>query len=151
MPNSPKDFASYIQPLTQERQMVMTQLRQTILTHIDPAFEETIQYGMPSFVVPFQLYPAGYHCNPKDPLPFLSFASQKNFIALYHCGLYAEEALHSWFVAEFPKHSKHKLDMGKSCIRFKYMNDIPYELIGDLIEKMTLTDWVQRYETTFKR
>ena len=90
---------------------------------------------MPSWVVPHSLYPKGYHCSPELPLPFVSVASQKNFIALYHMGIYATPELLQWFVGEYPKHCKRKLEMGKSCIRFKNIDDIPFELIGDLIKK----------------
>jgi len=101
--------------------------------------------------VPHKLYPPGYHCNPKDPLPFVGLASQKNFIALYHMGIYAMPELLDWFVSEFPKHSKSKLDMGKSCIRFKKTSDIPYDLIAQLMQKVTVEEWVGVYEATMKR
>jgi hypothetical protein len=108
-----------------------------------------MSYGMLGWVVPHKLYPAGYHCDPKTPLPFLSIASQKNFIAVYHMGVYANEKLLKWFVSEFPKHSKSKLDMGKSCIRFKKPEDIPMKLIAELASKMTVNDWVTMYESAF--
>jgi len=101
--------------------------------------------------VPHKLYPAGYHCKPEDPLPFLSIASQKNFIAVYHMGIYANPKLLKWFVSEFPKHSKSKLDMGKSCIRFKKMEDIPFKLIGELASKMTVKEWIDMYESAFNK
>jgi hypothetical protein len=97
------------------------------------------------------VYPDGYHCNPKDPLPFINVASQKNFVALYHMGLYAKKELYDWFVAEYPKHCKYKLDMGKSCIRFKKMEDIPYDLIGQLADKITKEEWIEIYETAIKK
>ena len=106
---------------------------------------------MIGYVVPHEVYPSGYHCDPKLPLPFLAIAAQKNFIALYHMGIYMEPALLDWFVAEFPKHSKSKLDMGKSCIRFKKPQDIPFELIAELIKKMTANDWIKLYESKLKR
>jgi hypothetical protein len=106
---------------------------------------------MLGYVVPHSIYPAGYHCDPKIALPFLSVASQKNFIALYHMGIYADEQLLNWFVEEFPKYNKKKLDMGKSCIRFKKPEDIPFELIGKLVEKVSVNDWISRYESMFKR
>ena len=101
---------------------------------------------MIGYVVPHSIYPAGYHCDTKLPLPFLNLASQKNFIALYHMGLYAEPTLHNWFLAEYPKHCKTKLDMGKSCIRFKKLDDIPYQLISELCGKMTALQWIQVYD-----
>ena len=105
---------------------------------------------MPGFVVPHTRYPDGYHCDPKRPLPFLSMASQKNFIALYHMGIYANQELMDWFTAEYPNHMKTKLDMGKSCIRFKNVKKIPYELIGDLVSRMTVEDWIGLYEANVK-
>ena len=104
---------------------------------------------MIGYVVPHSIYPKGYHCDPKLPLPFINIASQKNFIALYHMGIYADENLLNWFVNEFYKHSKAKLDMGKSCIRFKKPELIPYDLIGQLFTKLTVNDWVNIYESAF--
>jgi hypothetical protein len=102
-------------------------------------------------VVPHSLYPAGYHCNPEQPLPFISIASQKNFIALYHMGIYADKKLLEWFTKEYPKHSQTKLDMGKSCIRFKKPEQIPFQLIGELVSKMTPKDWIATYEKAFTK
>lgn len=107
--------------------------------------------GMIGYVVPKSVYPAGYHCKPEEPLPFISLASQKNFIALYHMGIYADPGLLAWFVAEYPKYSKYKLDMGKSCIRFKRVDDIPYDLVAELAGKMTVGEWVEIYEAAFKK
>lgn len=107
-------------------------------------------YGMAGYVVPHSIYPAGYHCDPKLPLPFMGFASQKNFVAFYHMGIYAKPDLLEWFTGEYPKHAKGKLDMGKSCIRFKKPDLIPFGLIGQLVQKMGVQDWVDCYETTFK-
>ena len=104
---------------------------------------------MPAFVVPKSIYPNGYHCAPELPLPFINLASQKNCISLYHMGLYANTELHDWFVREYPKQCKYKLDMGKSCIRFKKMEDIPYDLIIELMKKMTTQNWIELYESKF--
>ena len=101
--------------------------------------------------VPLKTYPDGYHCTPGEPLPFLGMASQKNFIAFYHMGMYADKELHDWFVAEYPKHSKRKLDMGKSCIRFKKPDEIPFELMGELVKKMSPRDWISLYEQNLKK
>ncbi len=141
---------AYLKAIPEERKEVLGKLRALIKEAIPDGFEETFQYNMPSFVVPHDLYPAGYHCNPKDPLPFLSIASQKNFVALYHMGLYADNDLLEWFKSEYPNHSKRKLDMGKSCIRFKYMDHIPYDLIRELVSKVTVADWIERYERNVK-
>lgn len=141
----------YISQVPEQRQEALTQLRKVITTHLPKGFEEGIQYGMIGYYVPHSIYPDGYHCNPKEPLPFMSFASQKNSINLYHSGIYAVPEIHDWFVAEFPKHSSKKLDMGKSCIRFKKPKDIPYELIASLCEKLSVEDWIKIYESAIKK
>ena len=141
----------YLEQLTAERKVAIGKLRQIILDKLPNGFIETISYGMISFVVPHSIYPNGYHCNPKQPLPFIGIASQKNFIALYHMGLYANPELLKWFTTEYPKHCKTKLDMGKSCIRFKKPDQIPFELIGDLCSKMTVKQWIKIYQTNLKR
>lgn len=139
----------YIAQLPLERQEVMQKLRTTILGNLPEGYTEEMSYGMIGFVVPHSLYPKGYHCNPKLPLPFISLASQKNFIALYHMGLYADENLLKWFQETYHQHSKAKLDMGKSCIRFKKINEIPFALIAELVQKMSVQDWVKIYESTY--
>ena len=121
------------------------------MDHIDPKFQECINYGMLGYVVPFSSFPEGYHCNPKLPLPFMNLASQKNFIAIYHLGMYANKAILDWFVAEYPKHSTAKLDMGKSCIRFKKIDMIPYALIGQLAAKLSMDEWIALYESQIKK
>ncbi len=141
----------YISKLQEERQIAITKIRETILKNIPDGFEEGMGYGMISYHVPHTLYPNGYHCNPKLPLPFINLASQKNFVALYHSGIYANENLYTWFVNEYPKHCKTKLDMGKSCIRFKKMNDIPFELIGKLTSKITTKEWITIYKKNMKK
>ena len=146
--SSPDD---YISQLPEERQEVLSKLREVINKNLPKGFEETMSYGMIGYVVPHATYPGGYHCDPKLPLPFMNIASQKNFIAVYHSGVYAQKELLDWFVAEYPKHSKRKLDMGKSCIRFKKMDDVPYDLIGELATKLTVDQWIDIYETNVKR
>jgi uncharacterized protein YdhG (YjbR/CyaY superfamily) len=146
--NSPDD---YISKLPEDRQEVISKLRKVVLDNLPKGFSEEMSYGMIGFVVPHSIYPDGYHCDPKLPLPFMSMASQKNFVAFYHMGIYADEKLLDWFVKEYPKHSKYKLDMGKSCIRFKRMNDIPYDLIGELVSKVSVDDWIDRYDSVVKR
>jgi hypothetical protein len=141
----------YIDLLPDERRPVMTKLRQMILTHLPDGFEETMSYGMIGYVVPHSVYPDGYHCDATLPLPFLNIASQKNFIALYHSGIYANEDLLTWFREEYPKHSTNKLDMGKSCIRFKNINKIPFDLIAELVSKMSCQEWITCYETATKK
>lgn len=145
--NSPDE---YISKLPEERQLVISKMRETILKNIPNGFEEGMGYGMISYHIPHSIYPEGYHCNPKLPLPFVNIASQKNFVALYHSGIYANKNLFNWFVNEYPKHCKTKLDMGKSCIRFKKMTDIPFELIGELISKISSKEWISIYEKNIK-
>lgn len=145
--NNPID---YISNLPEERQVAMSRLRQTILDNLPKGFEETMSYGMIGYVVPHSIYPDGYHCTPELPLPFMSIASQKNFVVLYHMGIYADKELYDWFVVEYPKHVKTKLDMGKSCIRFKKIETIPYDLIADLCTRMTVKQWIELYEKNVK-
>lgn len=146
--DSPED---YINQVPEERQAVLKELRKTINKNLPKGFQEGILYGMIGYFVPHTVYPDGYHCNPETPLPFMSFASQKNSINLYHSGIYAKKELYDWFVFEFPKHSKRKLDMGKSCIRFKHVNEIPFELLGELTRKMTCQEWINIYESAIKK
>jgi len=135
----------------EERQETLNKLRQVIKANLPKGFEEGIQYGMIGYYVPHSIYPEGYHCTPTEPLPFMSFASQKNSVNLYHSGIYAVPEIHDWFVNEYPKHCKRKLDMGKSCIRFKKLDDIPFELIGKLSAKLSVDDWVKIYESAVKK
>ncbi|MFP4844338.1 DUF1801 domain-containing protein [Winogradskyella sp. PE311] len=146
--DSPED---YISQLPEERKGPITKLHNLIKKHMPEGLEAGMGYGMPAYFVPKSIYPAGYHCKPFPPLPFISLASQKNFIAFYHMGMYAKKELHDWFVAEYPKHSKYKLDMGKSCVRFKKIEDIPYDLIEQLLSKMSVEEWVEIYENTIKK
>lgn len=136
----------YLEAVPAERKDALAKLRRVIKKNLPKGFAETMQYDMPSFVVPLKLYPSGYHCTPGVPLPFISFASQKNFVGLYHMGLYSDKELKDWFTKQYPAHSKRKLDMGKSCIRFKNLEHIPYDLIGELASKMTVADWIEKYE-----
>lgn len=141
----------YIDQLPEERQVVLNKLRKLANKKLPKGFEEALNYGMPAWVVPHTTYPDGYHCDPKLPLPFLSIASQKNFVAVYNMGCYADPELMEWFTNEYPKHVKTKLDMGKSCVRFKKMENIPYELLGELFSKVTVKEWIARYENAFKK
>lgn len=141
----------YLSELPEDRKEAMLKLRNAIKENLPQGFEEVISYGMLGYVVPHSIYPSGYHCDPKLPLPFINLASQKNFIALYHMGIYANKNLESWFVSEYPKHVKTKLDMGKSCIRFKKMDDIPFDFIGELAAKVSVEDWISNYEKAFRK
>ena len=141
----------YIEQIPEERKKVLIKLREVIKQNLPEGFQEGISYGMIGYAVPHSIYPTGYHCTPELPLPFMSFASQKNSVNLYHMGIYAKPKLLDWFVKEYPKHCKRKLDMGKSCIRFKNIDDIPYDLIGKLCTKMTVQEWIDLYEKNLKR
>lgn len=150
MQSTAKTPQEYIDTLPDDRKESMQLLRKSIAENLPKGFEEVMSYGMIGYVVPHTTYPNGYHCNPKLPLPFMNIGSQKNFIVLHHLGIYGSSELLDWFVAEYPKHSKTKLDMGKGCIRFKKINDIPYDLISELSTKISVDDWIQLYEHNFK-
>ncbi|HHB52759.1 MAG TPA: DUF1801 domain-containing protein [Saprospiraceae bacterium] len=141
----------YIAQIPDERKEAMQKLRSVVLKNLPEGFEEGINYGMLGYYVPHSIYPNGYHCSPELPLPFINIASQKNSINLYHLGVYADKAILDWFVSEYKKHSKRKLDMGKSCIRFKKIDELPYELIGELCTKMTVAQWIDLYEHNIKK
>ncbi len=141
----------YIQNLPEDRVEAITKLRKVINDSLPKGFKEEMSYGMIGYVVPHTIYPGGYHCTPKLPLPFMSFASQKNSVNFYHMGIYAKPELLNWFTSEYPKHCTAKLDMGKSCVRFKKMDQIPFDLIGQLVQKMSVEDWIKCYEANFKR
>lgn len=147
-PDLPK---RYIDSLPADRRKAMEDLRKTILQNLPDGFVEVMAYGMIGYVIPHNLYPAGYHVDPRQPLPFINIASQKNYIALYHMGLYADQELLAWFTEEYSRHCSHKLDMGKSCIRFKKPDDTPLGLIGELVSKISVKDWIQRYEAGLRR
>ena len=146
--NNPEE---YISKIPEARIPYFTKLRQTVLENIPKGFEECMNYGLIGYVVPKSIYPAGYHCDTSLPVPFVNIASQKNFIALYHMGIYANPELLDWFVKEYPKHCKRKLDMGKSCVRFKKAEEIPFELIAELMQRMTVKNWIELYEKNIKR
>lgn len=145
-----RTVAEYVKAVPADRAPAFKKLRKTIKDNIPKGFKEAISYNMVGYVVPHKLFPDGYHCDPKLPLPFASIANQKNFIALYHMGVYADTKILDWFVKEYPKHCKYKLDMGKSCIRFKKPDDIPFELIAELMQKFTPESWIKLYEKNVK-
>jgi len=141
----------YIDQIPEERKDVFSKLRAIIKEHLPDGFEETMSYGMIAYVVPHSIYPKGYHVNPHEPLPFINIASQKNFISLYHSGVYADSRLYEWFAGEYIRRCKTKPDMGKSCIRFKNIHALPYSLIAELAGKMTLEEWIRLYENKLKK
>lgn len=149
MQSKAKTVNEYIKELPPDRKEAITKLRKYILKNLPKGFKEGIGYGMMGYYVPHSIYPNGYHCTPELPLPFAGMASQKNFISFYHMGMYADPELLKWFTTEYPKHTKAKLDMGKSCVRFKKPEHIPYELIGKLMKKMSVKDWIKLYEKNY--
>ncbi len=150
MQSKAKTVNEYIDSLSDERRQIISDMRKVILKNLPKGFEETMQYGMISYVVPHTIYPAGYHCNPKDAVPFISLASQKSHIAIYHMAIY-QGALKDWFASAWKKTTNKKLDMGKSCIRFKKPEDVPLKLIGELSGKITPKQWIELYENTFRK
>ena len=142
---------TYLAAIPEARKPSFLRLLKIVKEYLPQGFEICFNYGMIGFIIPLSRYPEGYHVKANTPLPFINLANQKNFIALYHMGLYANKELMNWFVNEFPSHSKRKLDMGKSCIRFKKPEEIPFELIKDLEQKMTCEDWIACYESQINR
>jgi uncharacterized protein YdhG (YjbR/CyaY superfamily) len=143
--------AQYISEAPEDRKEALQKLRNVILDNLPDGFQECISYGMIGYVVPHSIYPKGYHCSPELPLPFLAFASQKSSINIYHMGIYAKPELYDWFVTEYPKYSVQKLDIGKSCLRIKKPENIPFDLIGELVRKISVSDWIALYESTFRK
>jgi hypothetical protein len=128
----------YLEKLSDERRKAVRKLREVILENLPKGFEEVMSYGMIGYVVPHALYPSGYHVDPKQPLPFINIASQKNHIAIYHLGIYSDPELMLWFKHEYANYSQTKLDIGKSCIRFRNPDQIPYVLLENWCEKLQL-------------
>lgn len=151
MQSEAKNVTEYFDLLPDDRKAAMNALRKVINDNLPLGFSEEMSYGSVGYVVPHSLYPAGYHCKPSLPLPFINIASQKNHIALYHIGIYADKKLLDWFIKDYPKHCKTKLDIGKSCLRFKTLEQIPFELIGEFCSRYTPQQWIALYENEFKK
>lgn len=143
--------AEILANVPEERKEAFNKLHKVIIDNLPEDFEAAISYGGLGYVIPHSVYPAGYHCKPIEPLPFAGIASQKNSINFYHMGIYSNPGLYDWFVNEYPKHSKQKLDIGKSCVRFKKLEEIPFQLIGELMTKMSAQDWISIYEKNLKK
>lgn len=146
-----KTVDEYIEAIPEERQAAFSRLRAVILENLPEGFEETISYKMPSYVVPLSIFPDGYHCKPETPLPFISIASQKHFIGFYHMGVYSDPELLDWFQAAYADLDIGKLDMGKSCIRLKKPEKIPFDLLGELVSRISAEQWIATYEKSLKR
>jgi hypothetical protein len=142
--------AAFIDSLPEERKSAVKKLRQVIKKNLPKGFKETVASGMIHWVVPHSKYPDGYHCDPQQPLPFASLASNKGGVAVYHMGMYADPKLNAWFQKQWPKHVKTKLDMGKSCVRLKKIETIPYDLFGELMGRMSPEQWIECYEKAFR-
>jgi hypothetical protein len=140
----------YLEELPDDRRPIMTQLHNTIMKNLPKGFEAVMNYGMIGYVVPHSLYPNGYHCDTKLPLPFMGLASQKNNLSLYHMGMYADNDLTKWFADAYQSLNIGKLDMGKSCIRLKKLDQIPIDLIAELCKKMSPAAWIKMYESELK-
>ncbi len=149
MDNNNKLIAEYIESLPEDRRIAINKLRDVIKTNTPRGFQESMSYGSISFVVPHSLYPQGYHVDPSQALPFISLASRKNYITFSHWGLYINSKILEWFKEEYAKEAKYKLSMGKSCVNLKRMDDIPYDLIGQLCRKIIVEDFIQMYEEAF--
>lgn len=141
-----KSVEEYINLVPEDKKDALQKLRQIFKRNLPQGFKEGLQYGMIAYFVPHELYPKGYHVNPKEPLPFISIAAQKNHLAIYHLGLYMDQPLLDWFKTSYQQLKLGKLDMGKSCIRFKNLNKIPYDLIKSLATKMTPQVYIKHYE-----
>ncbi len=150
MTSTAKTPSEYLDSLPEDRRQAVSRLRNAIANNLPDGFSESMGYGMMGFGVPHSIYPKGYHCDPKQPLPFIGIASQKNFVALYHMGLYAMPELLDWFTKEFAVRSKARLDMGKSCVRFKKLDQIPFDLIGELAGKVSVDEWIAFYEENLR-
>lgn len=144
-------FEDYLAALPENRKEAVERLHQVIVEQLPAGFEVGILGAMINYYVPLAAYPDGYHCTPGEPLPFLALASQKAHIALYHMGLYMDEELATWFVKEYQAQVPTKLDMGKSCVRMKNPKNIPYELIGDLVSKMSMERYIELYEENHRK
>lgn len=151
MTTKPETSDQYVATLPEDRKEAIQKLREVIKKNLPEGFEEEISYGMIGYVVPFSIYPDGYAVKPKVPLPLINLGSTKGHIALHHMGVYSVPGVAEWFQAEYPKHCKAKLDMGKGCIRFKNTNEIPYELIGELARKIDVQTWIKTYETVVRK
>jgi len=146
-----KTVEEYIEKVDDtSKQAAIIKLRDVIQKNIPEGFEEGMNYNMIGYYIPHSLYPSGYHCDTKQPLPFMNIAAQKNFVAVYHMGVYADDTLLQWFTSEHSKRVKGKLDMGKSCIRYKKPEEIPFDLIGELVSRITAQDWIETYEAQIK-
>lgn len=145
-----KTIEEYLAELPPDRRDAINAVRKVILKNLPKGYEEMMQYGMIGYAVPLKLYPAGYHCDPSQPLCYCALASQKNYLSLYLMCVYGDKETHKWFVKEY-KASGKKLDMGKSCIRFKKLDDLPLDVIGQAVARMPVRKLIEWNEVARKR
>jgi len=150
MQSKAKTVAEYLKSLPADRRKAIEAVRKVILNNLPKGYVECMQYGMIGYAVPLSLYPAGYHCNPEQPLGYAGLASQKNYMSLYLCTVYGHKETEAWFRAEFKAAGK-KLDMGKSCVRFKKLEDLPLDVIGKVIARTPVKNYIEFYEKALKR
>jgi hypothetical protein len=151
MTSDAKTVDEYLRELSPDRREFVSAIRAAITDNLPPGFEERMSYGMIGYVVPHEHYPAGYHCDPALPLPFINLASQKASVNLYHMAIYTMPDLLSWFETAWSEATSVRLDMGKSCMRFKRLTTTPVELIGELASRVTVEEWIALYEEKIKR
>lgn len=149
MQSKAKSVKQYLDELPEGRREAISAVRDVMLKNLPQGFEEGMRYGMIGYYVPHRVYPAGYHCNPKEPLPYASLASQKNYMSIYLMCIYGAEKHREWFIDAWEKTGK-KLDMGKSCVRFKKLEDVPLKVVGQAIKKVTVKGYIEFYENATK-
>jgi hypothetical protein len=151
MQSAAATVGEYLDGLSDERRQIVSAVRDVILANLDTGYSEAMQYGMIGYAVPHSVFPPGYHCNPAQPLPFAAIASQKNYVSLYLMGLYTgcvgdqENAEVRWFREAWAAAGKKKLDMGKACIRFKKLDEVPLEVVGEAIRRVPAQLYIDRY------
>jgi hypothetical protein len=145
MPSAPKTVAEYLESLPEERRAVINAVRKVILEHLPEGYAECLQYGMIGYVVPHSIYPAGYHCDPRQPLPIAGLGAKKNYFALHLMAVYGDANTDQWFRKAYLATGK-KLDMGKACVRFKKIDDLPLDVIAQLFARVPVKAYVDRVE-----
>jgi hypothetical protein len=149
MPSKAATVEQYLFELPDDRRQAVEAVREVILANLDQDYEEGMQYGMIGYYVPHRVYPAGYHCDPKQPLPFAALASQKNYMSLYLMCVYGDSPHAKWFQDAWAKTGK-KLDMGKSCVRFKRLEDLALDVIGEAIRRVPARKYIEFCEAARK-
>jgi uncharacterized protein YdhG (YjbR/CyaY superfamily) len=150
MQSQASTVTAYLAELPTDRKTVVADVRRAIKRNLPAGFVEIMQYGMISYVVPLVKFPAGYHTTPNTPLPFIALAAQKNYVALYHMGLYGNRTLLAWFTKAYAAADVGKLDMGKSCIRFKKIQQVPVALLAELASKISMAEYIAQYQAALR-